>query len=57
MTSLDYLLFIVKMFSTLGCGLVAGIFFTFSTFVMRALARLKPDKGIAAMQAVPGRAA
>jgi uncharacterized membrane protein len=24
----------------LGCGLVAGIFFTFSAFVMRALARL-----------------
>jgi uncharacterized membrane protein len=23
-----------------GCGLVAGIFFTFSAFVMRALARL-----------------
>lgn len=47
----DYL-FWVKLFSAVGCGLVAGIFFTFSTFVMRALAQLKPDKGIAAMQAI-----
>lgn len=52
MTSLDYLFFTVKLSSALGCGLVAGIFFTFSTFVMRALAQLKPDKGIAAMQAI-----
>ena len=47
----DYL-FWVKLFSAIGCGLVAGIFFTFSTLVMRALAQLKPDKGIAAMQAI-----
>ena len=51
MTWADYL-FSVKLFSALGCGLVAGIFFTFSTFVMRALAQLKPDIGIAAMQAI-----
>ena len=47
----DYL-FWVKLFSTVGCRLVAGIFFTFSTFVMRALAQLKPDKEIAVMQAI-----
>lgn len=52
MISLDYLLFIAKLFSALGCGLVAGIFFAFSTFVMRALARLEPPQGIAAMQAI-----
>lgn len=51
MTWADYL-FSVKLFSALGCGLVAGIFFTFSTLVMRALAQLKPDRGIAAMQAI-----
>lgn len=36
----------------LGAGLVAGIFFAFSTFVMRALGRLRPTEGIAAMQAI-----
>lgn len=36
----------------LGCGLVAGIFFAFSTFVMKALARLLPEQAIAAMQAI-----
>lgn len=51
MTSADYL-YSVKLFSVLGCGLVAGIFFTFSTFVMKALAQLKPAQGIAAMQAI-----
>ena len=38
--------------SILGTGLVAGIFFTFSTFVMQALARLKSFEGIRAMQAI-----
>lgn len=38
--------------TALGAGLVAGVFFTFSTFVMKALARLTPAQGIAAMQAI-----
>jgi uncharacterized membrane protein len=38
--------------AALGCGLVAGIFFAFSAFVMRALGRLRADQGIAAMQAI-----
>lgn len=38
--------------NALGCGLMAGVFFAFSTFVMRALASLPAPKGIAAMQAV-----
>jgi uncharacterized membrane protein len=36
----------------LGCGVVAGVFFAFSTFVMRALSRLPSAQGIAAMQAI-----
>ena len=36
----------------LGCGLVAGVFFAFSSFVMPALARLPAPAGIAAMQAI-----
>ncbi len=36
----------------LGSALVAGIFFAFSTFVMKALGRLQPEQGIAAMKAI-----
>lgn len=45
-------LFALKLFTALGCGLVAGVFFAFSTFVMNALGRLAPTQGIAAMQAI-----
>ena len=38
--------------AALGCGLVAGIFFAFSSFVMSALGRLPAKEGIAAMQAI-----
>jgi len=38
--------------SALGCGLVAGIFFAFSNFVMKALARVPSAQGIAAMQSI-----
>lgn len=39
--------FALKIFVVLGCGLVAGVFFAFSTFIMSALARLKAAEGIA----------
>jgi uncharacterized membrane protein len=42
----------LKLFAALGCGLIAGVFFAFSTFVMTALARLPPAQGIAAMQSI-----
>jgi uncharacterized membrane protein len=38
--------------AALGCGLNAGVFFAFSTFVMPALARLQLPQGIAAMQSI-----
>src|SRR6266481_5428223 len=38
--------------SALGCGLIAGVFFSFSSFVMKALAKLPPAQGIAAMQSI-----
>ena len=38
--------------SALGCGLVAGIFFAFSTFIMKALARILSTQGIPAMQSI-----
>jgi uncharacterized membrane protein len=46
------LLFAATLATALGCGLVAGVFFAFSSFVMPALARLDPAKGISAMQAI-----
>ncbi|MGX1269293.1 anthrone oxygenase family protein [Streptomyces phaeoluteigriseus] len=36
----------------LGTGLVAGVFYGFSTFVMRGLASLPPAQGVAAMRAI-----
>ncbi len=45
-------MFALKLFAALGCGLMAGVFFAFSTFVMIALARLQPTQGITAMQAI-----
>jgi uncharacterized membrane protein len=38
--------------AALGSGLIAGVFFAFSTFVMKALARLPAPAGIAAMQSI-----
>ncbi|WGV27346.1 DUF1772 domain-containing protein [Halotia branconii] len=52
MMIVDNLRFPVTLFAALGCGLVAGIFFAFSTFVMNALARLEPKEGITAMQSI-----
>ena len=49
---IDRFLFALTLFSALGCGLVAGIFFAFSTFVMKALTHLLPGQGIAAMQSI-----
>jgi uncharacterized membrane protein len=39
-------------FSAIGCGLIAGVYFAFSTFIMTALARIPPASGIAAMNSV-----
>jgi uncharacterized membrane protein len=46
----------VILFAALGSGLVGGVFFAFSTFVMRALARVPAAQGIAAMQSINGAA-
>jgi uncharacterized membrane protein len=51
MTAIDSLLLLVFI-AAIGCGLVAGIFFVFSNFVMAALNRLQPSQSIAAMQAI-----
>lgn len=46
-------MFLVLTFATaLGCGLNAGVFFAFSSFVMPALARLPAPQGVAAMNSI-----
>lgn len=39
-------------FCAVGCGLMAGVYFAFSTFIMTALARIDQAHGIAAMNAI-----
>ena len=42
----------LTLLSALGSGLIGGVFFAFSAFVMKALARLPAAQGIAAMQSI-----
>jgi uncharacterized membrane protein len=44
----DGMLAVLTLAAALGCGAMAGVFFAFSTFVMKALARLPASQGIAA---------
>ncbi len=44
--------FSTKLLVALGCGLIAGVFFAFSTFVMKALAQQPTAQGIATMQSI-----
>lgn len=44
--------FVLVVLGALFCGLVAGAFVAFSTFVMQGLAALPPAQGIAAMQSI-----
>jgi uncharacterized membrane protein len=43
---------VLTLAGAVGCGLIAGVFFAFSTFVMKALSRVPPAQGIAAMQLI-----
>jgi uncharacterized membrane protein len=49
---MDRFLCTLTLVTALGCGLNAGVFFAFSGFVMKALARLHPAQGVATMQAI-----
>ncbi len=48
----ERILSIVTFAAALGAGLIGGVFFAFSSFVMGALARLPAPQGIAAMQSI-----
>ena len=52
MVTVDDVRFAVTLVAALGCGLMAGVFFAFSSFVMKALARLPSAEGIAAIQSI-----
>lgn len=39
-------------FSAISCGLVAGLYFAFSTFIIRALARIAQAHGVSAMNSI-----
>jgi uncharacterized membrane protein len=49
---MDGFLFVLTLLAALGCAMMAGVFFAFSAFVMKALARLPAEQGVAAMQAI-----
>jgi uncharacterized membrane protein len=49
---MDGFLFVLTLFAALGCAMMAGVFFAFSSFVMPALRRLPATEGIAAMQSI-----
>ncbi len=49
---LNSVVWIILWVGAIGCGVMAGVYFTFSTFVMTSLARIEPPAGIAAMQSI-----
>jgi uncharacterized membrane protein len=49
---INNLLIALTLLSALGSGLIAGVFFAFSSFVMSALGRLPAPHGVAAMQSI-----
>jgi uncharacterized membrane protein len=49
---MDDMMFGLTLAAALGAGLVAGIVFAFSAFIMTALGRLPPEGGISAMQSI-----
>ena len=52
MNTVDTAIFISTILAALGSGLIAGVFFAFSTSVMKALGRLPSNEGMAAMQSI-----
>ena len=46
------LLPLLTLAAAIGSGLMAGLFFTFSSFAMTALSKLPPEQGIAAMNSI-----
>lgn len=49
---MQILVSILLWFSAIGCGLIAGLYFAFSTFIMTALDRIGSAQGAAAMNSI-----
>lgn len=49
---MNALLSVATVLAVLGSALIGGVFFAFSSFVMKALARVPSPEGIAAMQSI-----
>ncbi len=52
MNLIESFLFPLTLGAALSCGLVAGLLFAFSNFIMGALERIQPSAGISAMQSI-----
>ena len=50
--TLEKLIFVLTLLAALGSGLIAGVFFIFSTTIMRAFGRLPSGEGIASMNMI-----
>ena len=50
--TMNVLMLIIGTVALLGSALIGGVFFTFSSFVMKALARVPSAEGIAVMQSI-----
>jgi uncharacterized membrane protein len=49
---MDRSFFLLVSSAALGCAIVGGMFYGFSSFVMRALAQIAPEQGVAAMNSI-----
>ena len=49
---MDDTLFALTLVAAVGCGLLAGVVYAFSSAIMKALGRLPAAQGIAAMQSI-----
>ncbi|MGB7068381.1 MAG: anthrone oxygenase family protein [Pyrinomonadaceae bacterium] len=52
MPTVEDLILLLAIVTALGSGLIAGAFFVFSNFVMKALARIPSAEGMAAMRSI-----
>jgi uncharacterized membrane protein len=50
--SMNLIITVSVVFALLGSALIGGVFFAFSSFIMKALARVPSTQGIAAMQSI-----
>lgn len=48
----ERVIYVLTLLAAVGCGIMGGLFFVFSTTIMTALGRIAPASGIAAMQAI-----